>query len=146
MTFQSSPICHADGRFFFLYFVTLLVYIHVRLVMIQIVYLFYNSDSAGQSPREANGFSAFREVLRILWNSGVHHRAHKTQLLISILRQLNPVTPSPHISFKVHVNLFPSTPRSSLRPLPFKRLYQAHVYFSSFPCMLHAPHIPSTLS
>jgi hypothetical protein len=52
MTFQSSPICHADGRFFFLYeyFVTLLVYIHVRLVMIQIVYLFYNSDSAGQSP------------------------------------------------------------------------------------------------
>ena len=112
--------------------------------MIQKVYLFYNSDSTGQSPREANGFPALREILRILWNSGVHHRAHKTQLLISTVDSW--IQSHPHISFKVHVNLFPSTLRSSLRPLPFKRSYQTHVHFSSIPRMPHAPHISSTLS
>jgi len=51
--------------------------------MIQKVYLFYNSDPTGQSPSEANGFPAPREILRILWNSAVHHCAQKTQLLVS---------------------------------------------------------------
>ena len=114
--------------------------------MIQIVYLFYKSDSTGRNTWDANGFPALREVLRILCNSGSRHPAHITQLLISALRQLNPVTPSRHISFKVHVNLFPPKPRSSLRPLPFKRSYQAHVHFSSIPCMLHAPHISIILN
>jgi len=145
MTFQSSPICHADGRFFYIFRDAARVH-YLRHVMIQIVYLFYNSDSTGQSPWEANGFPTLGEVLRILWNSGVHHRAHKTQLLISILRQLNPVAPSPHIFFKVHVNPFPSTPRPSLRPLSFKLSCQSHVHFSSIPFMLHVPHISSTFS
>jgi hypothetical protein len=45
------------------------------------------------------------------------------------LGQLISVTHSHYISFKVYVNLFPSTPRSSLRPLPFHRSYQDHLIY-----------------
>jgi hypothetical protein len=37
------------------------------------------------------------------------------------------------------VNLFPSTLRSSLRPFPFKRSYQAHDYFSFDPVFATRP-------
>jgi hypothetical protein len=41
--------------------------------------------------REANRFSASREIPLILWNTKDHYRKHKCPPPISILNQLNPV-------------------------------------------------------
>jgi len=98
------------------------------------VYPFYNSDSTGQSTWEYDAFPALRIFSAFYGSPG----------FITVLTKPNYWSlpwdgwwQSHHIYFKGRVTLFPSRSRYSLRPLTFKRSYQAHNHFCSIPYMLH---------
>jgi len=76
----------------------------------------------GQSPsREAHSHSASQEIPHLLRNPKVHYRVHKSPPLVQILNQMHPAPTFPSYFSKIRSNIiFPSTPRSSAWPLPFR--------------------------
>jgi len=97
-----------------------------------------------QSSSEANNKSGSQQISRLLWEPKVLYRGHNSPLLVSILRQMNPVHTFPPYFPKVHSNImFPCTSRSSERSLSFRFSDQNFVmHFSSPLYVLHAPFIP----
>jgi len=75
--------------------------------------------------KKANGFSADREIPRLLWNPKVHHRVHNSPSLARIVSQINSDHATPyilcsHLRQGLPSDLFPSGfPTKSLcAPLP----------------------------
>jgi len=66
---------------------------------------------------EASGSSASQRTFRILWNSVVHCRMHKSLLPDPALHESNPGPPN---CCKLPVNVLPATPRSSKWSLAFE--------------------------
>jgi len=85
-----------------------------------LILLFQITNFMGQSPREAKGHSARQEILRLLWNSKIHYRVHKSPPLVPILSQMHRVHAFPHCFPKIHSNILPSMPMSSEFSLPLR--------------------------
>jgi hypothetical protein len=93
-----------------------------------------------QSPSaETIVHSASQEIPRLLWNTKVHYRVHKSPSPIHTLSQVNPIhTPKPYFQ-KIQFNIIlRSTTRSSEWYPPFRILNQnfcLHSLFSHARCM-----------
>jgi len=98
-----------------------------------------------RSPWESNRFSASQEIPRILCNTNVHHRTHKSPPPVPILTQLDPVHNPTSLFFKIHLNIIltstPGSPKWSLSlrfphqyasPLPHTRYMTRPSHFSRF--------------
>jgi hypothetical protein len=76
------------------------------------------TKSMEQSPSEASSHSA-SQILRLLWNSKIHYRVHKSPPLIPALNHMNPTHTLPPYFPKIHSNIIlSSTPRSSAWSVP----------------------------
>jgi hypothetical protein len=87
------------------------------------------------------GFSS-QEISCLLWNTKVHYCVHNSLPPAPILSQMNPIhTLQPYIN-KIHSNfIFPSMPRSSEWPLPFRLSNKKSIRIFIYPCMLQVPPI-----
>jgi len=90
---------------------------------------------------EANSYLVTQESSRLLWNPKVHimfTRAHRCSLPFS---QMHPVHTFPPHFPKIHSNIFPSVPSSSMWSLPFrfsnKNFIRIFCFFHS--CCMHFP-------
>ena len=90
--------------------------------------------------REANRVSSSQEVPRILWNSKVNYRIHKSPPPVPILIQINPVhTPTAYF-LKIHLNIIPSTPGSPKLSLSLSFPHPIPVYASTINHGRYIPH------
>ena len=81
---------------------------------------------------EANSFEASQEIPRTVCNPKVHHRIHKCQPPVPILRQLNPVHTFTSHFLKIHLNIIlPSTSGSLQRSFPLRYPHQNPVHAST---------------
>jgi hypothetical protein len=63
---------------------------------------------------EAANWAATQELSNILWNPKVHHRPHKSPLLVPTLSQIDPVNTIPSYVSKIDFNIIhPPTSWSS---------------------------------
>jgi hypothetical protein len=106
------------------------------------------SDSMGQVPYwEADSHSASQEIPRLLWNSKVHCRVHKSPPLVCILREIQLLLTIPHYFPKIHSNIIlSSTPRSSEWSHSLRFSNQNIVCVSHLPGVPHAPLICNPIS
>ena len=99
-----------------------------------------------QSPSiEANRSSASQEILRILWNTKVHHLIYKSLSPVPILCQIDPVY-APNKPLKIHFNIIlPSKPGSFkfLIPsgFPTKYLYALLLSLILATCLTHLSYL-----
>jgi hypothetical protein len=83
---------------------SLLSLLVVMMVVPIVVIALVITNSMKQSPSsEANRFSASQETLHILRNPKVHYLIHKSQPLVSILSQTNPVHAPPSSSHFLYI-------------------------------------------
>jgi len=61
--------------------------------------------------------SASQETPCLLWTLKFHHRGHNSPLLVPNLSHMHPVHTLPLYFPKIYSIIFPSTPRSSKRPI-----------------------------
>jgi hypothetical protein len=82
----------------------------------------YLNNSMQQSRRwKADSYSASQDIPRLLRNTKIHYRVHKSLPLIPILSQMNSVHKFTQYCPKIHSNIIlPSVPMSSAWSLPFR--------------------------
>jgi hypothetical protein len=62
-----------------------------------------------ESPSESNSSSSSQEILSILCNMMIHYRVHKSQSLVLILSQMNPVHTTLSYVSKIPLNIILSS-------------------------------------
>jgi len=90
--------------------------------------------------REANSFSASREITRILLNTKVHYRIHNSPPSFLIPNRFDPVHIPTSLFLKIHLNIIlPSTPESSKWSLSLRFPHQDPAYTSPRPHTCYMP-------
>jgi len=91
---------------------------------------------------ETNWFAASQEIPRIILNTKVHYRIHKSLTLVLILSRLNPVHALTSHFLKIQLNIIlPSKLRSPKWSLSVRFPHQNPVYTSTLP---HTCYVPRT--
>ena len=102
--------------------------------------------SMEQNPScEANPFSAWQEILCILWNPKVHYRVCNSPLTLPFPNQINLVHTLTSHFLKIHLNIIlPSTTGSSKLSLfpqvypPKRRINLSYPHTCYLPCPSHS--------
>jgi hypothetical protein len=92
--------CHITDVILIVYslYTTLFGLTHAKMIK--------ETDSIEQSPSSAaNSRSASQKIPRLLWDTNVHYRVHKSPPMVPVLRNMNSVHTLPPYFIKIHLNV-----------------------------------------